>query len=56
MVFFITTALLIGYGINLLVFVRQIIVSDDPNKRTIGLISILVTTLSAIGVIYLAAH
>lgn len=56
MVFFITTLLLIGYGINLLVSCSIAITSEDASKRRYAVLAIFTAIFAAAGVIYLAAH
>jgi hypothetical protein len=56
MVFFITTAMLIVYGFNFLIFSYLAINSPDTAKRRNAAFSVLFTILGACGVLYLAAH
>jgi hypothetical protein len=56
MVFFITTILLIGYGLNAVIAVATILSADSANKRGQGLLFLGFTLLAGAGVIYLAAH
>lgn len=56
MVFLVTTLLLIGYGLNLLVSIAGVISSDDPRKRGMSVLAIFIGLAASAGVIYLAAN
>lgn len=54
--FWITTAFLIGYGLNILMLSNTIVSSEDPDRRRYSVIAIFITLLAAAGTIYLAGH
>lgn len=56
MVFFITTMLLIGYGLNIVVSITLAVKSDDSKVRGRAVFAIFIGLLAAAGVLYLAAH
>lgn len=55
-VFIITTLLMVGYLVNLVIFAFILTVSTDTGKRTNALLSIIFTLAGMAGVLYLAAH
>jgi hypothetical protein len=56
MVFFITTVLMIGYGLNLVILLTASVLGQDTKKRGSALLSAVITIAAACGVLYLAAH
>jgi hypothetical protein len=56
MVVFVAGILLLGYFMNVVVLCNKIPKLVNPQERMVNTISIIITMLAAVGVIYLAAN